>query len=67
MSIYLSCGCKVKEGEDGYKVSVKEYTRENTKAIAYKVVCKKHYEYYDKVKILLKSEEEEMNYLWEED
>jgi len=66
MSIYWSCGCKAKEGEDGYEVSIKEYTRENTKAVAYKVVCKDCYEYYDKTGILLKSEEEEMIYLLED-
>jgi hypothetical protein len=65
----LSCGHQEDEELEygGYHVSVKEYTKENTKAVAYKVVCKDCYEYYDKVKILLKSVEEEMIYLLEKD
>jgi hypothetical protein len=65
----LSCGHQEDEELEygGYPVSVKEYTRENTKAVAYKVICKDCYEYSDKVGILLKSEEEEMTYLREED
>jgi hypothetical protein len=56
--ITLSCGHTIKSyEEDYYDIMVKDYTREGTKAIAYKSVCSECYDDYKVHNEILETED----------
>jgi len=62
--IRAACGCWLSEEEGhGINVSIKEYSKEGYKAVAYMNCCKKCYKKYKKRGIILKSEEEEIKWM----
>lgn len=67
MRIILSCGHKVDSFEDEYTVAVKEWTREDTRAIAYKSVCGKCRREYRQNNQILDTMADEQEWLHEQE
>lgn len=63
MTIVLSCGHTVEDFCDEHIVSVKEFSREWNRAVAYKSVCKQCYTMYKNEDAILYTEEAEMEWL----
>jgi len=67
MSIILSCGHREDDFDKHYDVMVQEYTRENTRAIAYKTVCAECKQQYKDWGILFEDQAEALLWLTSEE
>jgi len=63
MTIIASCSHKVEDFDDLYNVAVKEYASDWSNAVTYKSVCLECKDWYSKQNLLLKNEEEELEWL----
>jgi hypothetical protein len=63
MTVILSCGHREDDFDRHYNVMTKEWTRENTKAVAYKCVCFHCLMEYEKDKTILNTDDEALQWL----
>lgn len=61
--IILSCGHREDDFERHYNIMTKEWTRENTKAVAYKCVCFSCFRLYEKQGELIYTDKDAMEWL----
>ncbi len=59
----LSCGHREDDMTRHYNVMTKEWTRENTKAVAYKCVCLHCFKLYENEKSLIRTDDEAYRWL----
>lgn len=63
MSVILSCGHREDNFDKHYRIMIKEWSRENTKAISYKTVCLYCYEQYEIRGELLYNDQEALEWV----
>lgn len=63
MSVILSCGHREDDFDKHYNIMTKEWSRENTKAVAYKCVCLSCFRDYEKTGDMFYSDKEAMEWL----
>ena len=60
---HFSCGHSSNNLKDGVTVTCKEYTESNSKALAYKVVCRHCYHLYKKEQLVFYTDKDAENWL----
>jgi hypothetical protein len=63
MATILSCGHREDDEDRQFNVMTKEWSREHTKAVAYKCVCLHCLMEYEKEKIILNTDDEAWQWL----
>jgi hypothetical protein len=63
MTTIFTCGHKAEEGEDGFTISTKAYSRDNNRAVDYRTVCNKCYQVYEEEDLILFGEAAEAKWL----
>jgi hypothetical protein len=63
VTVILSCGHREDDFDRHFNVMTKEWSRENTKAVAYKCVCLHCLLDYEKEKIILNTDDEALQWL----
>ncbi len=62
--ITASCGCKLTDAEGiGKDIVYKDHARDGSKVVTYAVFCDKCFELYEKEGIILKTKQEENDWL----
>ena len=63
MSVIFTCGHEATDVEEGYTISIKTYSRENSKAVDYRTVCGNCYHVYELEDMILYGEKDMMEWL----
>lgn len=67
MPIILSCGHELKDQEEGWSIATKEYSKDWSRAVSYRTVCKTCHEWYEKEDLVLHTQQEEFDWIRGED
>ena len=63
MTTIFTCGHKAEEGEDGFTISTKAFSRDNNRAVDYRTICNKCYHVYEEEDLILFGEAAEAKWL----